>query len=134
MDRIKYRDQLESLKKSRGKVAQCGPFRDTAQASDDFEAFSAADYGRRVRLHPEVAWDDACSAYALALASYEAHEGTLDLTTEHELEVQWDELRGPAEVSWPVVRTMVREAWRWLDDHRPSQSRPSQSNPAQTRH
>lgn len=134
MDRIKYRDQLESLKKSRGKVAQCGPFRDTAQASDDFEAFSAADYGRRVRLHPEVAWDDACSAYALALASYEAHDGTLDLTTEHELEVQWDELRGPAEVSWPVVRTMVREAWRWLDDHRPSQSRPSQSNPAQTRH
>lgn len=134
MDRIKYRDQLESLKKSRGKVAQCGPFRDTAQASDDFEAFSAADYGRRVRLHPEVAWDDACSAYALALASYEAHDGTLDLTTEHELEVQWDELRGPAEVSWPVVRTMVREAWRWLDDHRPSQSGPSQSNPAQTRH
>jgi hypothetical protein len=127
MDRIKYRDQLESLKRSRGKVAQCGPFRDTAQASDDFEAFSAADYGRRVRLHPEVAWDDACSAYALALVSYEAHEGTLDLTTEHELEVQWDELRGPAEVSWPVVRTMVREAWRWLDDHRPVQTRPSQT-------
>lgn len=126
MDRIKYRDQLESLKRSRGKVAQCGPFRDTA-ASDDFEAFSAADYGRRVRLHPEVAWDDACSAYALALVSYEAHEGTLDLTTEHELEVQWDELRGPAEVSWPVVRTMVREAWRWLDDHRPVQTRPSQT-------
>lgn len=127
MDRIKYRDQLESLKKSRGKVAQCSSFRDTAQASDDFEAFSAADYGRRVRLHPEVAWDDACSAYALALASYEAHDGTLDLTTEHELEAQWDELRGPAEVSWPVVRTMVREAWRWLDDHRPSQSHPTQT-------
>jgi hypothetical protein len=120
MDRIKYRDQLESLKKTRGRVAQCVGFRDTAQAPNDFEAFSAADYGRRVRLHPEVAWDDACSAYALALASYEAHDGMLDLSTEHELEVQWEALRGPSEVRWPVVRTMVREAWRWLDDHRPA--------------
>jgi hypothetical protein len=119
MDRIKYRDQLESLKKTRGRVAQCAAFRDTAQASD-FETFSAADYGRRVRLHPEVAWDDACSAYALALVSYEAHEGMLDLSTEHELEAQWETLRGASEVRWPVVRTMVREAWRWLDDHRPA--------------
>lgn len=118
MDRIKYRDQLDALKKARGRVAQCIAFKDTAYASDDFEAFSAADYGRRVRLHPEVEWDDACSAYALALASYDTHDGMLDLSAENELEAQWEALRGPSEISWPVVRIIVREAWRWLDDHR----------------
>lgn len=118
MDRIKYRDQLESLKKARGRVAQCIAFKDTAPASNDFEAFSATDYGRRVRLHPEVAWEDACSAYALALASYDVHDGTLDLRAESELEAQWDALHTSSDIGWPVVRTMVREAWRWLDDHR----------------
>ena len=43
--------------------------RSPVQQDDEFAAFTAYDYGRRRRLHPDVAWEDACRAYAFAAAS-----------------------------------------------------------------
>ena len=42
--------------------------RSPVQQDDEFAAFTAYDYGRRRRLHPDVAWEDACRAYAFAAA------------------------------------------------------------------
>jgi hypothetical protein len=90
---------------------------------DEFAAFTAYDYGRRRRLHPDVDWEDACRAYAFAAAAHAEHAGALDLDTELRLEGQWDRLRGDAGPDWPVARTLLREAWRWLDEHDPVASR-----------
>ncbi len=84
---------------------------------DEFAAFMAYDYGRRRRLHPDVGWEAACRAYAFAAASYAEHAGALDLDTELRLEDHWDRLRGEAGPDWPVARTLLREAWHWLDEH-----------------
>ena len=109
MDRQLYRAQLDTLRQT--------PPRSAAPTHDAFAAFTAYDYGRRRRLHPDVAWEDACRAYAFAAASHAQHEGQLDLDTELELEDHWERLRGDAGPEWPVARTLLREAWRWLDEH-----------------
>jgi hypothetical protein len=109
MDRQLYRVQLDTLRQT--------PRRPAAATDDAFAAFTLHDYGRRRRLHPDVAWEDACRAYAFAAASHADHAGQLDLDTELELEDHWERLRGDAGPEWPVTRTLLREAWRWLDEH-----------------
>lgn len=109
MDRQLYRAQLDTLRQTPPRIA--------AMHDDAFVAFTAYDYGRRRRLHPDVAWEDACRAYAFAAASHAEHEGALDLDTELALEHHWDHLRGDTGPEWPVARTLLREAWRWLDEH-----------------
>ncbi|SDR14549.1 hypothetical protein SAMN05428982_3327 [Pseudoxanthomonas sp. CF385] len=116
MNRHLYREQLDTLRQT--------PFRSPERADDAFAAFTAHDYGRRRRLHPDVAWEDACRAYAFAAASHAEHGGEhLDLDTELELEDHWDRLRGDSGPEWPVARTLLREAWRWLDEHEPTPAR-----------
>lgn len=109
MDRQLYRAQLDTLRQT--------PRRTTAGNDDAFAAFTLYDYGRRRRLHPDVAWEDACRAYAFAAASHADHAGDLDRDTELELEDHWERLSGDAGPDWPVARTLLREAWRWLDEH-----------------
>lgn len=109
MDRPLYRAQFEHLRQA--------TWRGTAAAGDAFAAFTAYDYSRRRRLHPDVAWEDACRAYAFAASSHVHYGGRLDLDTELELEDDWERLRGDAGPEWPVARTLLREAWRWLDAH-----------------
>lgn len=111
MDHDLYQAQLEAL-------TQPLHTTNTADPPDaGFTDFTAYDFGRRRRLHPDVAWSDACRAYALAAASYPCHGGHLDLQTEAQLEDMWDDLRGDAGPDWPVARTLLREAWRWLEAH-----------------
>jgi hypothetical protein len=109
MNRHLYREQLDTLRQA--------PRHASTMADDAFTAFTAYDYGRRRRLHPDVAWEDACRAYAFAAASHADHAGQLDLDTELELEDHWERLRGDAGPDWPVARTLLRETWRWLDEH-----------------
>ena len=113
MNRHLYREQLDTLRQT--------PFRSPDRPDDAFAAFTAYDYGRRRRLHPDVAWEDACRAYAFAAASHADHGGRhLDLDTELELEDHWERLRGESGPDWPIARTLLREAWRWLDEHEPA--------------
>lgn len=115
MNRHLYREQLETLRQAPPHVQSL--------SDDAFAAFTAHDYGRRRRLHPDVAWEDACRAYAFAAASHALHQGHLDLGTELELEDDWERLCGDAGPDWPVARTLLRETWRWLDEHAPAAAR-----------
>ncbi len=99
------------------------PFRSPCRDEDAFAAFMAHDYGRRRRLHPDVAWEDACRAYAFAAASHADLAGRLDLEAELALEDRWERLSGDAGPAWPVARTLLRETWRWLDEHPEMQAR-----------
>lgn len=120
MDRRRYRDHLEVLRQasprfesSRGRAWSNV---DSASNADEFAAFSANDFRRRARLHPDVAWEDACHAYALAAATHPDLGGRLDLNTEMQLEAHWQHLRGDSDLEWTMARTLLRETWRWLDE------------------
>lgn len=78
-----------------------------------FAGFSVHDFQRRRRLHPDVAWEGACRAYALAAATHRHVLRTPE--AEAQLEAAWERLRGEGGPDWPVARAMMREAWRWLD-------------------
>lgn len=126
MDRRRYRDHLEALRHARPHAPTGASYTfprarptdgDEALTAQAFAAFSANDYRRRIRLHPDVAWEDACHAYALAAATYADHGGQLDLETEGALEAQWEAVRGESDLDWSIARTLLRETWRWMDDH-----------------
>lgn len=121
MDRARplYRPALWEL--ARRQVADCLADEDARAIPADFAAFGLADYRRRARLHPDIGWEDACPAYALALATHDAYDGRMDLSADDALEAQWEELRSVSSMPWPVARLLVREAWRWLSQRREEQ-------------
>jgi hypothetical protein len=114
MQRLRPVRSNPSLKGTARRVMDCLAYDGMMEVPEDFEAFSQADHRRRARLRPDLAWADACPAYALALATHDAYSGRMSLSADDELEAQWDELRGGSHMEWPVARMIVREAWRWL--------------------
>jgi len=114
MQRLRPVRTSPSVRGTAQRLSDCLAYEGMMDIPDEFEAFSQADHRRRARLHPDLAWDDACPAYALALATHDAYQGRLSLSADDELEAQWDELRGASSMDWTVARVIVREAWRWL--------------------
>lgn len=114
MQRLRPVRTSPSLRGTAQRLTDCLAYEDMMDIPDEFEAFSKADHLRRARLRPQLAWEDACPAYALALATHDAYQGRLSLTADDELEAQWDDLRGASNMDWTVARVIVRETWRWL--------------------
>lgn len=114
MDRIRLSHNPAALDLAHQRVAECLAYEGMMEIPEQFEVFSQHDHLRRSRLHPDLSWEDACPAYALALATHDAYGGRMSLSTDDELEAQWDELRGGSTMEWSVARLIVREAWRWL--------------------
>ncbi|MGN6225071.1 hypothetical protein [Pseudoxanthomonas sp.] len=103
-----------SLERASQQVAASLARDDPPEISEDFEAFSRQDFQRRIRLHPDLAWNDACRAYALALATHASHGGRIDAEVDAELEMRWDLLPSPPNADWSVARGLILGAWRWL--------------------
>lgn len=114
MQRLRPVRSVPTIQSTAQRLSDCLAYDGMMEIPEDFEAFSQSDHRRRVRLHPQLAWQDACPAYALALATHDAYHGRLSLSADDELEAQWDELRGASSMDWTVARLIVREAWRWL--------------------
>ncbi|WP_141455368.1 hypothetical protein [Pseudoxanthomonas sp. z9] len=103
-----------SLERASQQVAACLVFDEPPDIPEDFEAFSREDFQRRIRLHPDLDWNDACRAYALGLATHASHAGRADSAADDDLEMQWDRLPSPPAAAWPVARMLIHETWRWL--------------------
>ena len=115
MQRLRsVRSATGALDSAAQRVSDCLDYEAPMPVPAAFEAFSLTDHRRRARLHPELRWEDASPAYALALATHDDYHGRLNLAADDELEAQWDELRGGSRMEWPVARVIVRESWRWL--------------------
>ena len=74
-----------------------------------YDQFCRAHFGAVKRTHPELTWDDACPAYAIALSAHAVLCKSLDHTYEQALERNWPQLRGQSTLAWPQARTIIAD-------------------------
>ena len=74
-----------------------------------YEQFCRSHFASVRRLHPEMAWDDACPAYAVALSLHAGLCDALDETRERLLAKHWESIRGHSRLSWKQAATLVAD-------------------------
>lgn len=82
---------------------------------DAFDRFCRTHFASVRRLHPALTWDDACPAYAVALAAHAALCVALDETQERLLERHWDRIRGASQLGWTQARPLIAAGCSALD-------------------
>lgn len=74
-----------------------------------YDQFCRAHFGAVRRSHPELTWEDACPAYAIALSAHAVLCVSLDHEYEQALERNWPLIRGESTLSWPQARTIIAD-------------------------
>ena len=114
----------QALARCRALLSGHGPARDgTAHAGGTrwidvpaaYEAFCRSHFASVRRLRPELAWDDARPAYALALAAHAVLCEALDDEREQLLAAHWDTLRGESRLDWARARPLLADGCRALE-------------------
>lgn len=80
-----------------------------------YDAFCRSHHASVKRLHPEVSWDDAYPAYAIALAAHAVLCVALDAEQEDLLQEHWQSLRGHSSLGWSQARMLVADGCSALD-------------------
>lgn len=74
-----------------------------------YDQFCRAHFSAVRRTHPELTWEDACPAYAIALSAHAVLCISLNPAHEQALERHWPQLRGQSTLSWPEARTIIAD-------------------------
>ena len=74
-----------------------------------YDQFCRAHFGAVKRTHPELTWEDACPAYAIALSAHAVLCVSLDHASEHALERNWPLLRGQSNLTWVQARGIIAD-------------------------
>lgn len=74
-----------------------------------YEQFCRSHFAAVRRLHPDMSWDDACPAYAIALSAHAVLCDALDEERERQLERHWTLIRGGSRLDWPQARGLVAD-------------------------
>lgn len=80
-----------------------------------YDLFCRTHFAAVRRVHPELAWEDACPAYAIALSAHAALCVALDEAFEKKLELDWDRVRGQSGLSWTQARPLIADGCSALD-------------------
>lgn len=80
-----------------------------------FDAFCHTHFAAVKRLHPELSWEDACPAYAIALSAHASLHVALDEAREQQLEQSWHDIRGQSGLSWKQARPLIADGCSALD-------------------
>lgn len=80
-----------------------------------YDQFCHAHFASVKRLHPELTWDDACPAYAVALSAHASLHVALDELREKQLEESWDQIRGASSLAWKQARPLIADGCSALD-------------------
>lgn len=80
-----------------------------------FDQFCHSHFASVRRLHPELAWEDACPAYAIAMTAHAALCVSLDEARENLLERHWDSVRGQSRLGWAQARPLIAAGCSALD-------------------
>ena len=74
-----------------------------------YEQFCRSHFASVRRLHPELDWQDACPAYAVALSLHAALCDELDEGRERLLATHWERIRGSSRLAWRQAATLVAD-------------------------
>ena len=80
-----------------------------------YESFCRSHFASVRRMRPELDWDDARPAYALALAAHAVLCEALDDEREELLASHWEGLRGRSRLDWPRARPLLADGCRALN-------------------
>ena len=80
-----------------------------------YDAFCHTHFASVRRLHPELSWDDACPAYAIALSAHASLCVTLDEERELQLQRNWPAINGGSHLSWAQARGLIADGCSALD-------------------
>jgi hypothetical protein len=80
-----------------------------------FDAFCHTHFAAVKRVHPELTWEDACPAYAIALSAHASLHVALDEAREQQLEQCWHDIRGQSGLSWKQARPLISDGCSALD-------------------
>ena len=80
-----------------------------------YESFCRSHFASVRRVRPDLAWDDARPAYALALAAHAVLCEALDDEREDLLAAHWDRLRGGSRLDWSRARPLLADGCRALN-------------------
>ena len=79
-----------------------------------YDGFCRSHFSSVRRMHPELTWDDARPAYAVALSAHAVLCEALDEQNESQLAVHWDAIRAGSNLSWLQARALVSDGCRAL--------------------
>ena len=74
-----------------------------------YEQFCRSHFTSVRRLHPEMSWEDACPAYAVALSAHAALYDALDGEREARLAEHWTRIRGSSRLDWRQASSLVAD-------------------------
>ena len=80
-----------------------------------YESFCRSHFASVRRVRPELDWNDARPAYALALAAHAVLCEALDDEREDLLAAHWDRLRGGSQLDWARARPLLADGCRALN-------------------
>jgi hypothetical protein len=81
----------------------------------DYDRFCRTHFASVRRVHPELDWEDACPAYAVALSAHSALCVFFDDAQERLLERHWDRIRGASRLGWLQARPLIAAGCSTLD-------------------
>jgi len=79
-----------------------------------YESFCRSHFASVRRVRPDLDWNDARPAYALALAAHAVLCEALDDERENLLAAHWERLRGDSRLDWPRARPLLADGCRAL--------------------
>ena len=74
-----------------------------------YDLFCRAHFASVKRLHPELTWEDACPAYAVALSAHAALCIELDANLEPQLQRHWLQIRGRSRLPWAQAVRLIAD-------------------------
>lgn len=74
-----------------------------------YDGFCRSHFASVRRLHPDLTWDDACPAYAIALSAHAMLCENLDDECEKLLGQHWEQIRGRSTLDWSRARPLVAD-------------------------
>ncbi|MCX7041582.1 MAG: hypothetical protein NT117_02620 [Gammaproteobacteria bacterium] len=79
-----------------------------------YDGFCRSHFSSVRRTHPEMNWDDARPAYAVALAAHAVLCEALDDQHEARLAANWEDIRGGSALDWSQARLLIADGCRAL--------------------
>jgi hypothetical protein len=96
-------------------LADAAPNESLMDVPRSYDAFCRAHFASVRRVHPELDWDDARPAYAIALAAHAVLCEALDDEREQVLAAQWERIRGRSTLAWAQARPLVADGCQALN-------------------